>query len=143
MAGVDGFGTALARSDMGSTPTFTDVANVTSISGPGLTKADIDVTSHDSPDNYQEWLAGLKDGGEVSMDINWDPAETTQQVLISDFNLTGSAANRDYRIEFPDGATWAFAGYVKGFEPTAPHDDKLTASVTFKVNGKPTFTPAA
>jgi predicted secreted protein len=121
---------------MQSTPTFTDVANVVSITGPGISRATIDVTAHDSPNGYMEFLGGLRDGGEVSMEINWEPDNDTHQQLITDLD---SSTPIDYRVEFPGGATWTFDGILTGFEPSAPHDDKLSASVTFKVTGKPVF----
>lgn len=139
MAGLDSFGTALARSDMASTPTFTDVANILDISGPDMTKNEIDVTAHDSPDKFMEFLGGLRDGGSVTFDINWDPAETTQQPLLADFEDDDDP--RDYMITYPDTSTTEFSAVVTGWSTSAPVDGKLTASVTMKVSGKPTTTP--
>lgn len=136
MPGIDATGTALSRSNMQSTPTFTDVANIMDITGPGISRNTIDVTSHDSPNGYREFLGGLRDGGEVTFDINFDPAEDTHSQLITDLD---AADPIDYRVEFPNGATWTISGILTGFEPGAPVDDKLTASVTIKVTGKPTF----
>lgn len=137
MAGIDGFGTVLARGD-GATPTetFTAIANVNNIGGPGLSRETIDVTAHDSPDQWMEFLGGLKDGGEVSMDVNYDPAE--HDTLLDDFDATDPI---NYQLVFPDAAstTWQFPTILTGFEPTAPYDDKLTATIGFKVAGKPTF----
>lgn len=142
MAGLDGFGAALERSDMASTPTFTEVANVTNLSGPGLSRNTIDVTAHDSPDAYMEFLGGLKDGGEVGMDINWDPGDTTHANLIADFEDTEP---RDYQLVIPvlsGSAEWAFSAIMTGFDPSYPTDDKIEASVTFKITGKPVLTVA-
>jgi hypothetical protein len=62
---------------MGSSPTFTEIANVTSISGPSISRNVYDVTAHDSTDSYMEFIGGLKDGGELSFDLNWDPGDQT------------------------------------------------------------------
>jgi predicted secreted protein len=138
MAGIDGFGTALARSDMASSPTFTEIANVTSISGPGISRETIDVTAHDSPDGWREFLGGLKDGGEVSFDLNWDVEEPTHEALVSDLE---DSVPRDYKLVFPnDIAEWAFKAILTGFEASFPTDDKITASVTYKISGKPVLT---
>jgi len=57
--------------------------------------------------------------------------------------LTGLDANEKHQLVFPDDpttpTTWAFAAILTGFEPDAPYDDKLSASLTFKVTGKPTL----
>lgn len=137
MAGIDGFGTQLKRGDGGGPEAFTALANVTNISGPGLTRETIDVTAHDSPDQWMEHLGGLKDGGEVSVDVNYDPAD--HDVLVDDFD---DDAPRNYQLVFPDvsATTWSFGAILTGFEPEAPYDDKLAASLTFKVSGKPTLT---
>lgn len=137
MAGIDAFGTQLKRGDGGGPEVFTAIANVTNFSGPGLSREPHDMTAHDSPDGWMEFAGGLKDGGEVSVDINYDPS--VHNTLIADF---ADSTPRNYQMVFPDTppSTWAFKALLSGFEPTAPVDDKLAASVTFKVSGKPTIT---
>jgi predicted secreted protein len=140
MSGLDGFGAALERSDMASTPTFVAVANVTNLGGPGLSRSTSDVTAHDSPDQYMEFIGSLKDGGEVSMDINWDPGDSTHANLLADFEDTSP---RDYKLVFPgDLAEWDFKAIMTGFDPSYPTDDKIEASVSFKITGKPALTVA-
>lgn len=136
MAGIDGFGVQLKRGDGGGPEAFTAIANITNLSGPGLSRNTIDVTAHDSPDARMEFIGGLKDSGELSADLNYDPAEHDQ--LIDDFD---DEDPRNYQIVFPDAATttWAIKAILTGFEPGMPHDDKATASVTFKISGKPTI----
>lgn len=136
MAGQDGFGTLLKRGDGGTPEIFTEIADPTGISGPGLSRETIDVTSHGSPDQWMEFVGGLKDGGEVSLDINYQPS--LHDTLVDDFD---DAAPRNYQIVFPDAdsTTWGFKAIMTGFEPDAPYDDKLSASLTFKVTGKPTL----
>lgn len=142
MAGLDAFGTALQRSDMASSPTFTEIANVSTISGPSISRNTYDVTSHDQTDAYMEFIGGLKDAGEVSLELNWDPAtEATHDDstgLLADLEDTDP---RDYKLVFPDGTTeWAFSAILTSFEPDHPVDGKITASATFKLSGKPTLT---
>jgi predicted secreted protein len=140
MAGLDAFGTQLQRGD-GATPTeaFTAIANVTDITPPGIERETYDVTAHDSPDAYREFIGGLKDGGEVEIEINYDPRE--HDTLIADF---ADADPRNYKVVWPGTlGSWEFGAILTNFEPEAPHDDKLAASLTFKVSGKPTITTGA
>lgn len=134
MAGLDGFGALLKRGDGAAPEVFTAIADPTSISGPGLSRETIDVTSHGSPDGWMEFIGGLKDGGEVSVDVNYDPA--AHDLLIADFE---DSVPRNYQVVFPDPGTttWGIKAVLTGFEPEAPYDDKLAASLTFKVSGKP------
>jgi predicted secreted protein len=137
MAGLDAFGTILAKES--ATPgTYTAIANVSGLSGPGLSRETLDVTAHDSPDAYREFLGGLRDPGEISADLNYDPA--AHDTLIEDLDDDDPS---NYRITWPDGTTWTFPAIMTGFEPSAPIDDKLAASVTWKVSGKPVRVPAA
>lgn len=138
MSGLDGFGTTLERSDMAATPVFTALAGISNITGPGLSREILDVTAHDSPDGYREFLGGVKDPGEVSVDVNYDPS--VHDVWVDDLDDTEP---RDYRITFPDGTAWAFSALLTAFSPSAPFDGKLSASASFKVTGKPVITPAA
>lgn len=129
MAGEDGFGTQLQRFN-GST--FEAIASMTGLSGPGIKRATIDVTAHDSPDGWQEFLGSIKNGGEVGADINRRPG--THDVLVEDFDDTDP---RTYRIEWPSGTAWTFDAILTGYEPDSPYDDKLSASLTWQVTGKP------
>lgn len=135
MAGENAFGTQLQRFN-GST--FEVIASATGISGPGLKRETIDVTAHDSPDGWMEFLGSLKDGGEVSIDINRRPA--VHDTLVADFEDDDP---RTYRLEWPSGAAWTFDSILTGYEPDSPYDDKLSASITFKVTGKPTVGDAS
>lgn len=133
MAGIDAFGTILARE--GATPgTYVAIANVSNISGPGLSRETIDVSAHDSPNGYRQFVGGLKDPGEITFDVNYKPS--AHDMLVADLDDT-TATN--YRITWPDGSTWTFPAIITGFEPSAPIDDKLAASITLKVSGKPTL----
>lgn len=135
MSGLDAFGTQLQRGDGALPEVFTAIANVTNISGPGLEREVMDVTAHDSPDQWEEAIGGIKRSGEVSLDINYDPS--VHNSLLADFD---DQDPRNYKLVFPDTppSIWTFKAILKGFEPDAPHDDKLAASITFKVSGKPT-----
>lgn len=137
MSGLDAFGIALKRGD-GVTPTeaFTAIASVTNVSGPEIERETYDVTAHDSVDGWREFIGGLKDGGEVSITVNYDPR--VHDDLVADFEDT---APRNYKMVFPDSlGEWALKLILKGFKQEAPVDDKLSAELTFKVSGKPAIT---
>ena len=126
MAGVSGFGTVL-------TIAATPVAELTSISGPSVSLETIDVSSHDSTDEYREFVGGLLDGGEVSMDGNLTTAAAGNIIKTAMETRTLKAIV----ITFPGAVTWTFNAIVTGFETSAPYDDKLGFSASMKVTGKP------
>ncbi len=114
----------------------TKVAEVVSISGPDLEGDDIEVTHMDSSDGYMEFLPGLVDGGEVSIELNFTKAETA--LLLTYFRV-----KKAYKVTFSDTSTWHFNGYIKTLGNEAPLKDKIGQTATFKVAGTPVFTAAA
>lgn len=139
MAGFSAFGTQFQRGDGGTPETFVTVGEATSISGPGMERETIDVTSHDSPERFREWVGGLIDAGEVTFEVNWDPA--IHVPLIDDFQ---DPLPRNYRIVFPDppGGGFTVAAFITGMDHEFPHDEKMSADFTFKISGKPEFDEA-
>lgn len=130
-----GFGTKLLKGD-GATPTeaFTDFGiEITSITPPGLSRDSIDVTHMQSPDEFREFIEGLMNAGEFSCDLNWKPSATDTIVA----ELISGKAN--WQMQFPNGVTWTMSAFVTNYPITVPMDNKMTASVTWKVSGKPTL----
>lgn len=140
MAGIDAFGTQLKRDSDGA-GTFVTVANVSDLSGPSRQRDAIEVTAHDSPDQYREFVKGLKDGGEVTATINYNPGNTTHQALDDDFE---EDALRDYQVVLLPGEadehTWEFSALITDLGDSFPIDDRMERDVTFKISGKPTLT---
>jgi hypothetical protein len=120
-----------------------DVAAVTNISGPALALDTEDVTAHDSPNGWEESVPTVLRTGEVGLDINYDPAEVTHDATDGLPMVMGTRRLNNFELVLPvpapAGTVWAFNGYVTGFEPSAPHDGKLSASVTIKPSGEPTL----
>lgn len=140
MSGRDGFGTRFQRATtLSPGTTFETIASVTNISGPGRKRETIDVTAHDSPSQWMEFIGGLKDGGEVSLDINYDPSEATHD-LDDDFDDT---AARNYKVVILPGTddeyTWSIKGVMTELSDEFPYDDKIARTMTIKVTGKPTL----
>lgn len=137
MAAVDAFGTQweLGNGD-GPPETFTPVAEVTNVDVLDVKVDTTDASSHDSAGQWREFIPGMKDGGELSFDINYDPA-----LHGTIFSAIGIEKNMKIVLTDAGAAEVAFAGIVTGMKASAPYDDKLSASVTVKVNGAPTITP--
>ena len=141
MALYAAFGTTFSIStDSGST--YTAVGQVRDISGPSLSQDTVETTHHTSTAAYRTYVPSLLDGGEVTIEILFDP------VLVTHKNDAGGIlyameqqAVYDYRITFSDSGTtqWDFNAIVTGFEPSASFDGELSASCTFQITGQPTL----
>lgn len=140
--GISAFGTLLKIGD-GASPTesFTTIAEVTNIGGPSLSLDPIEITSHSSTGGWREFIGGLLDGGEVSLEINYDPVGATHDASTGLIYDMTNRTVRNFQLVFPDtgNTTWSLSALVTAFEPSEPIDDKLAASVTLKVSGQPTL----
>ncbi len=134
-------GTLLKKGDGASPEAFTTIAQVVNIGGPTLAQEPLDVTHHSSSSGWREFIGGLKDGGEISLEINFDPGNATHDETTGLQAELANGSSKNYRLEFPDtGATKiTFAALVTAFEQSAPVDGKLSANVTLKVTGLPTW----
>jgi len=137
MAKYSAFGTALTK---GAYP-GTEVAQVTNISGPSLSLDTVDVTEHDGA-GWEEHVATILRSGTVTIDIVYDPNAATHK------NASGgliydlvNRVNGVWNIVFPTTPVShiSFNGFVTAFNPTAPVEGALTASVTFKPTGAVTL----
>lgn len=143
-----GYGTILSRrTAIGSPDTYQAIAERVTLGGPNMQRDAPDVTHMESPGGWREFVAGLKDGGEVTLEGNFIPKNATQSAstgVLSEF--TSSDITEDtaahWQLTFPDGSpetVWEFDGIVTAFEPSMPVDDKMSFSLTIKVTGQPTL----
>jgi hypothetical protein len=135
------FGTLLKIGDGGATEAFTTVASVLDISGPGLSLDTDDITNHSSTGGYEEVIPTIIRTGELSFEVNFDPADDTQDYPAGLLKDLTDKTKRNFKLVFPDSAAteWLLPAYVTSFEPAAPVGGKLSASVVLKVTGQPTL----
>ena len=137
MAGIDGFGTELRRGDGGTPEIFTAIGNVGNFSGPNMERDTYDVTAHDSPNKFRQFIGGLINGGEVSAECHYDPDKHDQ--FVADFENPETIT---YEMESPVGEVWTFEALLKGFDRESPVDGQMSATLSWQVSGKPVITPA-
>lgn len=126
----------------GQAGAFNLIASVGDFSGPEITAETIDVTTHDSADHFNEFLAGMADGGEVPFDMVFDSASAAHETL---YNAVADRALHNFQIQLPGfvntagGGYFAFTGLFTKMGVTLPVKDKVGSSVNIKVSGKPVF----
>ena len=95
---------------------FETIPNVVSFQGPGGQASVIDVTNLAS--TAKEKRVGLRDEGQLSLSLHFNPDDTVHQGLRTDrVNRT----RRQFRNTFPataPAATWTFSGDVTQFSVT-------------------------
>ena len=131
---ITGIGTKFYRWDSDSSPgAWVALAEVNSISGPGMSKETIDVTSLDSTGGYREKIGGLRDGGSLSLSMNFTRANF--DLMKDDFEAD---VRQNYKIILPDTVetTLEFEGIVTECPLNIPIDDKITMDVTIEISGE-------
>jgi hypothetical protein len=119
---------------------YVAVAQVENIGGPAVTLDTTDVTTHDSALGWEEIMGTILRSGEVKLDLVYDPNGASQK-----FSANGLGDRYQNKIPtrcqlvFPGPYTWTFNGYITGFDPSAPTEDALTATVTVKITDAPTL----
>jgi predicted secreted protein len=126
---VAGVGTTFAR---WSGSAYVPLAEVTSITGPTMTRDFIDVTSLDSGEGYREFITGFRDAGTISLAMNF--TDTSYSNLKSDFE---SVAAQQYLITLSntEHTSLEFEGLVTEIPITIPVDDKISCDCTIKITG--------
>jgi len=128
---VAGVGTLFRRWNTG-TGAWDNIAEINSITGPGMTRDTIDVTSLDSTDGYREFITGFRDAGTVALSMNF--TRSTYDTMKADFE---SDTLQNYEIVLPDveNTTLEFEGLVTECPLSIPPDDKVTADIVIKISG--------
>jgi hypothetical protein len=138
--GKIGYGTKFQTGDDASPEVFTDIAFVTAITPPGMSRDSIDVSHMQSPDEWREFIAGMKDAGEMSVELNFLPGGTALTALLAELNLASASATKSRRILFPDNSFLEFNAFLTGLTPEVPMAEKMVATATFKLSGRPWLT---
>jgi predicted secreted protein len=110
--------------------TFTTIAEVSEITPPNETVNAVTYSTLDSP--YMKAVAGIIDPGEASFEMTFLPGSASETLIVTALHAREA---KTFRIVFPNLATWTFEGIITGYEPAAPNDDRMTATVTIKVSG--------
>lgn len=127
--------TELAQLGTGLTIAFASgfFAEIVDATPPGMSRESIDTTHMETVTARTFKPVDLYDPGELTAQIHFDPA-TTPPI---------SSARETVTITFRNGDTWAFEGFMTGYEPRTPLEDKAVADVRIKASGVITITASS
>ena len=134
MAQYAAFGAILQQFD--TADGYVTVAQIDDIQGPGLGTGAQDTTTHDSDGGYRTTVGGVKEIGELTMSLIFDPGAASH---VSKLTTLSGGGYGIFKVTFPDAGDteWAFRAFVTSFELTAAVEGALTAAVTLLGTGKP------
>lgn len=107
---------------------------ITNLTPPNDTVDQIDITHMQSPGRRKQYVAGLSDPGEMSLDLNYMPGRPTDEFVIA---WRRSGETRESRIKYPTTTSLVdtFPTFVSSYAPGIPAADKMTATLGLKVAG--------
>jgi hypothetical protein len=116
-----------------SPQTFTNMASITGIQGLNSGGAtEIDATNFDSA--IKEFIRGLRDGGTITVNLNFDPDQSTHQTL---WNLNRQGDTRQWRVLFTSGDYFEFNAFINNLQLDFAVDDIVRGSMPLRVVSEP------
>ena len=115
---------------------LTKVAEITAIAVPDETAEVVESSHFESPGKRREYIAGMIEGGEGEIAMNYAPESATSALIAAAIGAT-----RDYEIILPTAAgTWEINGecVVLGRGRDIPIDDRMVQTLRVKWSGAPT-----
>ena len=119
------------------------VGEVTSITLPALARDAVDATHTESTGRWREFIPGLKDGGEVTVEMNFVSGSVSDALIRAQFASDDLSQVRISTPESPAADVLTFNAVVTGYEVEGPIDDKMMATMTLKVSGQVTHSADA
>lgn len=137
---ITGVGVELRLGNTASPTVYTKIGEVRSISGPEISASLVDATSLDSTGGFKEYIAGIKEGGSVSFEFNYDKDDTPQNTL-RDRIVQATQTARSYQIAIPYSPeqTITFDALVESYSLSFAPEDPVGGTISLKMTGDPTW----
>lgn len=129
---ISGVGTLFRRWNS-TTGAWENIAEITNITGPGMSRESIDTTALDTDGGYRTFITGFRNAGTVTLAMNFRRDE--YETMKTDFE---SDDLQNYEIVLPDddNTSLEFEGLVTELPLAIPPDEKVTADVTIQISGQ-------
>lgn len=137
------FGAKLLLSDGAATPVFAEVPGVGDFGAPLPQVQKEEVTAHDSPGRWSEFVQTIRAAGTISIPLQYDFADPTHQALTQ---ASGEFGAQRFQVEAPTGETIAEFDAFVGLDGTGmfPVKGSQKATLALEVTGEvlmPFLTP--
>ncbi len=141
--------TLFKLANLGSPQVFNVIANVGDLTGPTMSAAVVDVTSHSNANPWRSKIVTLLDNGDITLPLYFIPSSAGSDgtpATPEGHNATNGLLSvftgrqlREYSVTFPDAAatTWYFQGYISKFTMDAKVAGVLQATCTFTFTSEP------
>ena len=131
---ISGVGTQFRRWNSTS-GTWETLAEIKSVTGPGMSRATHDTTSLNTTGGYRTFIGAFRDAGTVSLSMNF--TRNTYEQMLDDFE-DDTLQNYEVVLSDDETTTLEFEGLVTELPLSIP-DGIVTADVTIKISGAVTL----
>lgn len=131
-----GYGTLLKLGNGSSPETFTTIAEVKSIDGFGFTLAEVEATHMESPNGYNEYVSGMKDGDTITAVLNMIRSNAIDTKTVWDAGL-----RRNFELNFPstlpdyDFSAVPTGWHIQGVTPGGVLEVQVTMRISGAITG--------
>lgn len=130
---VGGF--SLKRQHVSGSPiTYVEIPEVISVSGLGQKNDLVDAT-HFGSNGTREYIAGLADGVEFTVECNFVPNSAQQEAIVAGVVAKSTGLFQLVCTGASPNVTFAFSAVYIGWELGPSVDGRNTISFTFKISG--------
>lgn len=117
------------------------IGKLTSVGEIAPEAEELDVTTLESTGGYREYVQGFRDSGEVEISGFHDASDAGQKAVRSAF---ASGKGGTFLVEFPDGSTVSFSGFIKSHSiGSAEVDGAIAFGAVIRISGPVVVTEAA
>lgn len=117
---------------------FTTIGEQQKITPYGIKVDQLDASHQTSPSGFKEFINGLKEAGDISVDLQMLSGGTDEVLLMSMLGTT-----QRVRVVYPSGANVVCDANISDWQPENPHDGKVTGSLKLKITGTIAINAAA
>ncbi len=117
-----------------TTFTFTELKGVTGIEVPSIEFDEVETTNFGSPGFSREFIPGLYDAGDITLEVLYDPGSATDAVLAAAF-----ASRETVQIKFEIVGTTEdeiWSGYLKGYNLEISDAEAIKKNPVFRISNK-------
>lgn len=115
-----------------------NVGQILSIDGPNIERTMVDTTNLGTT-TLRTFVPGFGDGGEISVEVQFDHDDDGQEDAFESLIL-GSSASVTVVILLSDGDAYNFEAFIRSISHSQNMDEVNRSTIVFKVTGNVTHT---
>jgi|SRR5215467_6547050 len=117
-----------------SSSVYEDIPNLGDITGPGQNVDILDITTHSSPNSYEEKTPTVIRSGELTATMGYDPANAVHKALLADLQ-SKRLGTWHLVMTDPANTTLEFQGYVTNLSYSFPVTGKNQMNFALTITG--------